>query len=42
MRGYDLRTGEQLWRARLPAVERRRGQATPSTARGADGPEQRL
>ncbi|WP_411756119.1 hypothetical protein [Sinorhizobium meliloti] len=42
VRGYDLRTGEQLWRARLPAVERRRGQATPSTARGADGPEQRL
>ncbi|WP_157717450.1 hypothetical protein [Sinorhizobium meliloti] len=21
MRGYDLRTGEQLWRARLPAGE---------------------
>jgi len=33
VRGYDLRTGEQLWRARLPAG----GQATPSTYRGADG-----
>ncbi|WEX09525.1 PQQ-binding-like beta-propeller repeat protein [Chelativorans sp. AA-79] len=33
VRGYDLRTGEELWRARLPAG----GQATPSTYMGADG-----
>lgn len=32
-RGYDLRTGEEIWRARLPAG----GQATPSTYMGADG-----
>lgn len=33
VRGYDVRTGEQLWRARLPAG----GQATPMTYLGADG-----
>ncbi|MCT7377021.1 PQQ-binding-like beta-propeller repeat protein [Chelativorans salis] len=33
VRGYDLATGEEIWRARLPAG----GQATPSTYRGADG-----
>jgi quinoprotein glucose dehydrogenase len=33
VRGYDLRTGAELWRARLPAG----GQATPSTYLGADG-----
>jgi quinoprotein glucose dehydrogenase len=33
VRGYDLRTGDELWRARLPAG----GQATPSTYQGADG-----
>jgi quinoprotein glucose dehydrogenase len=33
VRGYDLATGEELWRARLPAG----GQATPSTYEGSDG-----
>ncbi|WP_163269883.1 PQQ-binding-like beta-propeller repeat protein [Chelativorans alearense] len=33
VRGYDLRTGEEIWRSRLPAG----GQATPSTYEGADG-----
>lgn len=33
VRGYDLRTGKQIWRDRLPAG----GQATPSTYLGADG-----
>ncbi|MFO1173375.1 MAG: membrane-bound PQQ-dependent dehydrogenase, glucose/quinate/shikimate family [Hyphomicrobiaceae bacterium] len=33
VRGYDLKTGAELWRARLPAG----GQATPSTYLGADG-----
>ncbi|MCL3883207.1 membrane-bound PQQ-dependent dehydrogenase, glucose/quinate/shikimate family [Marivita sp. GX14005] len=33
VRGYDLATGETLWRARLPAG----GQATPSTYMGRDG-----
>lgn len=33
VRGYDLRTGDELWRSRLPAG----GQATPSTYLGADG-----
>ena len=33
MRGYDLATGEELWRARLPAG----GQATPMTYEAADG-----
>jgi quinoprotein glucose dehydrogenase len=33
VRGYDLRTGQEIWRERLPAG----GQATPSTYRGADG-----
>ena len=33
VRGYDLQTGEEIWRARLPAG----GQATPSTYMGADG-----
>jgi len=33
VRGYDLRTGEELWRQRLPAG----GQATPSTYMGEDG-----
>jgi quinoprotein glucose dehydrogenase len=32
-RGYDLATGEEIWRARLPAG----GQATPSTYLGRDG-----
>ncbi|SIT75772.1 membrane-bound PQQ-dependent dehydrogenase, glucose/quinate/shikimate family [Pontibaca methylaminivorans] len=33
VRGYDVNSGEELWRARLPAG----GQATPSTYEGADG-----
>src|SRR5690606_1129869 len=33
VRGYGLATGEELWRARLPAG----GQATPSTYEGRDG-----
>lgn len=33
VRGYDLRTGAEIWRERLPAG----GQATPSTYLGADG-----
>lgn len=33
VRGYDLATGEELWRARLPAG----GQATPMTYLGEDG-----
>lgn len=33
VRGYDLKTGKELWRDRLPAG----GQATPSTYLGADG-----
>ena len=33
VRGYDLSTGEEIWRERLPAG----GQATPSTYLGADG-----
>ncbi|EKE45253.1 membrane-bound PQQ-dependent dehydrogenase [Oceaniovalibus guishaninsula JLT2003] len=33
VRGYDLATGETLWRARLPAG----GQATPATYLGRDG-----
>ena len=33
VRGYDLTTGDELWRARLPAG----GQATPSTYLGSDG-----
>jgi glucose dehydrogenase len=33
VRGYDVATGEQLWRARLPAG----GQATPMTYLGKDG-----
>lgn len=33
VRGYDLKTGAELWRARLPAG----GQATPATYLGADG-----
>jgi quinoprotein glucose dehydrogenase len=33
VRGYDLATGAELWRARLPAG----GQATPSTYLGRDG-----
>lgn len=33
VRGYDLQTGEEIWRDRLPAG----GQATPSTYLGADG-----
>ncbi|MCO5101372.1 MAG: membrane-bound PQQ-dependent dehydrogenase, glucose/quinate/shikimate family [Burkholderiaceae bacterium] len=33
VRGYDVTTGEQLWRARLPAG----GQATPMTYLGKDG-----
>jgi quinoprotein glucose dehydrogenase len=33
VRGYDVRTGEELWRARLPAG----GQATPMTYEGSDG-----
>jgi quinoprotein glucose dehydrogenase len=33
VRGYDLETGAEIWRARLPAG----GQATPSTYLGSDG-----
>ncbi|MEM5473358.1 membrane-bound PQQ-dependent dehydrogenase, glucose/quinate/shikimate family [Hoeflea sp. AS60] len=33
VRGYDLQTGEEIWRDRLPAG----GQATPATYVGADG-----
>lgn len=33
VRAYDLKTGKQLWRERLPAG----GQATPATYEGADG-----
>ena len=33
VRGYDLATGKEIWRDRLPAG----GQATPSTYQGADG-----
>jgi quinoprotein glucose dehydrogenase len=33
VRAYDLQTGQEIWRDRLPAG----GQATPSTYRGADG-----
>jgi quinoprotein glucose dehydrogenase len=33
VRGYDLETGREIWRARLPAG----GQATPSTYLGNDG-----
>ncbi|MGA2564857.1 MAG: PQQ-binding-like beta-propeller repeat protein, partial [Steroidobacteraceae bacterium] len=33
VRGYDLQTGAEIWRARLPAG----GQATPSTYLGSDG-----
>ncbi|MFC6488827.1 PQQ-binding-like beta-propeller repeat protein [Nitratireductor sp. GCM10026969] len=33
VRAYDLQTGEEIWRERLPAG----GQATPSTYMGADG-----
>lgn len=33
VRGYDLQTGKEIWRDRLPAG----GQATPSTYLGADG-----
>lgn len=33
VRGYDVTTGDELWRARLPAG----GQATPSTYLGRDG-----
>lgn len=33
VRGYDLKTGREIWRYRLPAG----GQATPSTYLGADG-----
>ncbi|WP_256753459.1 membrane-bound PQQ-dependent dehydrogenase, glucose/quinate/shikimate family [Mesorhizobium sp. Mes31] len=33
IRGYDLKTGAEIWRDRLPAG----GQATPSTYKGADG-----
>src|SRR5690606_7842054 len=33
VRAYDITTGEQLWKSRLPAG----GQATPMTYRGADG-----
>ncbi|GGE34882.1 quinoprotein [Agaricicola taiwanensis] len=33
LRAYDMRTGEKLWEARLPAG----GQATPMTYRGSDG-----
>ncbi len=33
VRGYDLATGEEIWRERLPAG----GQATPSTYLGRDG-----
>ncbi|MEP0507415.1 MAG: hypothetical protein ABJD38_01700, partial [Aurantimonas coralicida] len=33
VRGFDLTTGKQLWRARLPAG----GQSTPMSYEGADG-----
>ena len=33
VRGYELKTGKEIWRDRLPAG----GQATPSTYLGADG-----
>jgi quinoprotein glucose dehydrogenase len=33
VRSYDLATGEEIWRARLPAG----GQATPATYLGSDG-----
>ena len=33
VRGYDVRTGEELWRSRLPAG----GQATPMSYLGSDG-----
>jgi quinoprotein glucose dehydrogenase len=33
VRGYDLETGREIWRERLPAG----GQATPSTYLGSDG-----
>ena len=33
VRGYDVRTGKELWRSRLPAG----GQATPMTYEGSDG-----
>ncbi|WP_427025504.1 membrane-bound PQQ-dependent dehydrogenase, glucose/quinate/shikimate family [Aureimonas ureilytica] len=33
VRGYDVTSGEELWRSRLPAG----GQSTPMTYRGADG-----
>ncbi|KQT85197.1 membrane-bound PQQ-dependent dehydrogenase, glucose/quinate/shikimate family [Aurantimonas sp. Leaf443] len=33
LRGYDAATGEEIWKARLPAG----GQATPMTYEGADG-----
>ncbi|ANN58731.1 glucose dehydrogenase [Mesorhizobium loti NZP2037] len=33
VRGYDLKTGKEIWRDRLPAG----GQATPSTYLGSDG-----
>ncbi|PRY93793.1 quinoprotein glucose dehydrogenase [Hasllibacter halocynthiae] len=33
VRGYDIATGEELWRARLPAG----GQSTPATYMGRDG-----
>jgi quinoprotein glucose dehydrogenase len=33
VRGYDMRDGQEIWRARLPAG----GQATPMTYLGADG-----
>jgi quinoprotein glucose dehydrogenase len=33
VRGYDVSTGRELWRSRLPAG----GQATPMTYLGADG-----
>ncbi len=33
VRAYDLKTGKEIWRDRLPAG----GQATPSTYRGSDG-----
>lgn len=33
VRGYDLQTGKEIWRERLPAG----GQATPSTYLGSDG-----
>ena len=33
VRGYDLKTGKEIWRDRLPAG----GQATPSSYLGSDG-----